>query len=212
VSIDCRALLFDLDGVLVDSIPATERQWRRWAGRHGIDWPALRHGMAGVPTRQVIEQFAPHLDAVAEAVRLEEDQVGDTDGVTAMPGAADLLSSLPAAAWAVVTSGTRALAITRLEVAGLSRPLVLVTSDDVTRGKPDPEPYLLAAARLGVEPADAVVVEDAAAGVAAGKAGGFRVISVGPGPRPGADLHAAGVGVIRAEAHGDLLRLRLSRP
>jgi len=175
----CRALLFDLDGTLIDSVPATERIWRRWAERVGVDWPALRASMHGVPTRQVVADHAPHLDADAEAAALESAQGADTEGVRAMPGARDLLAGLPAGAWAIVTSGTTVVARPRMAAADIPEPPVLVTAEDVGRGKPDPAPFLLAARRLGVEPSEAAVIEDSAAGVEAGRAGGFAVIAVG---------------------------------
>jgi sugar-phosphatase len=204
----CRALLFDLDGTLIDSVPATERAWRRWAEHVGADWPALREAMHGVPTRQVIADFAPHLDAVAEAEALEAAQGADTEGVAAMPGAVELVSGLPARAWAIVTSGTTVVARPRIEAAGIPEPPVLITSQDVERGKPDPAPFLLAARRLGVDPADAAVVEDAPAGIAAGIAGGFPVVAVGSERRKGVALHVTGVGRLRVEAGDGVLEVR----
>ena len=209
--LECRALLFDLDGTLIDSREATERHWRRWAEDRGIDWSTLREGMHGVPSRRVIARFAPGLDAGAEADRLEAEQAADPAGVIAVPGAADLLASIPESAWALVTSATRALALSRLAAAGLGVPPLMITADDVRRGKPDPEPYLLAAGRLGIEPAGGVVVEDAAAGLAAGRAGGFVVIGVGD-PPPGGDLEVPHVGWLAVEEAGDRLRIRVREP
>ncbi len=202
----CRALLFDLDGTLADSLEATERHWKRWTERHGIDWPTLREGMHGVPTRQVVGRFAPHLDPAAEEEIIEGGQAADTEGVVALPGAGALLDRLPAGAWAIVTSATGAVAEARLQAAGLRRPEVLVSAADVPRGKPFPEPYLLAAQRLGVTVEDAVVVEDAPAGIRSGVAGGFRVVAVGE-TGDGADLHVAGVGALRVVVTGDSIGL-----
>jgi sugar-phosphatase len=211
VVLECRALLFDLDGTLVDSREPTERHWRRWAEEHGVDWPTLHDGMLGVPSRKVIARFAPNLDAAAEADRMEAAQAADAAGVAAMPGAAVRLASIPAGAWAVVTAASRALAVARLEAAGLAVPGLMITADDIRRGKPDPEPYLLAAGRIGIEPAEGVVVEDAPAGVAAGRAGGFTVIGVG-GPLSGCDLEVPNVGRLAVEAADGCLRIRVRPP
>jgi sugar-phosphatase len=210
--LECRALLFDLDGTLIDSREATERHWRRWAEDHGVDWPSLRAGMHGVPSRRVIARFAPHLDAAAEAERIEEEQAADPAGVVAIPGAAGLLDSIPGGSWALVTSGTRALALGRLETAGLAVPELMITADDIRHGKPDPEPYLLAAGRLGIEPADGVVVEDAPAGIASGRAGGFTVIGVGDPPPPGGDLEVPNVGWLAVTPGGRGMRVRVRPP
>ncbi len=169
------ALLFDLDGVLVDSVAAVARAWDWWARGHRLD-PAPFVAEHGRPSRESIAELAPQLDADHEAAAVEEREAIDTAGVVAMPGAAAALASgLP---HAIVTSGTRRLALARLRASGLSVPDVLVTADSVTRGKPDPEPYLLAAARLGVRPSDCTVFEDAPAGVRAGKAAGMRVVAL----------------------------------
>jgi sugar-phosphatase len=170
-----QGLLADLDGVLVDSYEAVARTWRWWAARHGID-PAPFIDSHGRPTQETIAELAPCLDAVAEAAVIEERESIDTADVAALPGAAELLST--GRQVAVVTSGTRALALGRLGAAGLPVPEVLVTAESVRRGKPDPEPYLLAAAQVGVEPANCTVFEDAPAGIAAGKAAGMRVVAV----------------------------------
>jgi len=193
----CRALLFDLDGTLIDSVPATERVWRAWAERMGVDWPTLRDSMHGVPTRQVVADHAPHLDADAEAAALEAAQGADTEGVRAMPGARELVAGLPAGTWAIVTSGTTVVALPRMAAAGIPQPPVLVTSEDVERGKPDPAPFLLAARRLGIAPAEAAVVEDSPAGLEAGRAGGFALIAVGDGGGEDVVLRVPDVGHLR---------------
>ncbi len=197
----CDALLFDLDGVLVDSSACIERHWRRWAVRHGLDVEALLAHLHGRRMVDLIRDCAPHLDAAAEATRLAFEEGTDTEGVRAFEGAAEMLRSLPPDAWAVVTSGNRITATTRLRHTGLPWPKVLVTADDVRRGKPDPEPYLTAAARLGVAPERCLVLEDAPAGIDAAKAAGMSALALTtthpPGAFPHADAHTARLTDIR---------------
>lgn len=174
----CDALLFDLDGVLIDSSPAIVRNWQKWADRHNIDMAAIMRVMHGVRSVETIRQVAPHLDADAEAAWLTAVEVTDTEGVMAMPGARQLLAALPVDAWTIVTSGSRDLAQARLRTAALPIPTQLVTADDVTQGKPAPEPYLSGARRLGLAPARCLVIEDAPAGVQAGRSAGMQVLSI----------------------------------
>jgi sugar-phosphatase len=176
--IRCGAILFDLDGVLMDSRVAVERAWERWATGHGIDPVAVLAQAHGRRTIDTIRAIAPLLDIEAEARLLEVAESVDFEGVTTLPGAAELLEALPAGSWTVVTSGTRALATGRLSHGGLRIPEQLITADDVERGKPDPQPYLAGAAALSVDPADCLVIEDAPAGVEAGKAAGMTVLAV----------------------------------
>jgi sugar-phosphatase len=176
--IRCGAILFDLDGVLMDSRVAVERAWERWATGHGIDPIAVLAQAHGRRTIDTIRAIAPLLDIEAEARLLEVAESVDFDGVTTLPGAAELLEALPAGSWTVVTSGTRALATGRLGHGGLPIPKQLITADDVERGKPDPQPYLAGAAALGIDPADCLVIEDAPAGIEAGKAAGMTVLAV----------------------------------
>jgi mannitol-1-/sugar-/sorbitol-6-phosphatase len=176
--IRCGAALFDLDGVLMDSRVCVERHWTRWANRHGIDVELVLAEAHGRRTTDTILAVAPQLDVAAEARLLEEAETVDLDGVTTLPGAARLLESLPAGSWTVVTSGTRALATGRLAHGGLAIPDGLVTADDVERGKPDPQPYLAGAAALEVDPGHCLVVEDAPAGIVAGKAAGMTVLAL----------------------------------
>ena len=138
----CAAILFDLDGVLVDSTRQVDREWREWAARKGVDGDAVMAIAHGVRTIEVIRRVAPHLDAETEAAAIENHEAHDQRGVKVMPGAADLVKSIPDGRWGVVTSGSRLLATNRLRYCGLPVPDVLVTSDDVVNGKPDPEPYL----------------------------------------------------------------------
>ena len=192
----CSAILFDLDGVLVDSTRAVDREWREWAGRKGVDGDAIMAIAHGVRTIEVIRRVAPHLDAETEAAAIENHEAHDQRGVTVMPGAADLLKSIPAGRWGVVTSGSRLLAQNRLRYCGLPVPEVLVTSDDVTNGKPHPEPYLKGAQGLGFRPEECVVIEDAPAGIESARAGGMRVI--GMASTYGAEKLANADAVVRA--------------
>jgi mannitol-1-/sugar-/sorbitol-6-phosphatase len=172
------AVLFDLDGVLVESREATERVWVDWALKNGIDEAALRSAMHGVRSADVVRTLRPDLDAVAESEELERCQVEDVDGLRAIPGAAAALRALKGDRIAVVTSGTRPLALARLAAVGIEPPAVMVFADDVARGKPDPEGYLTAAHRLGTDPAEALVVEDAPAGIEAAKAAGMVTVAL----------------------------------
>jgi mannitol-1-/sugar-/sorbitol-6-phosphatase len=174
----CSAILFDLDGVLCDSTRAVDREWREWAARKGVDGDAIMAIAHGVRTVEVIRQVAPHLDAEAEAEAIENHEAQDHRGVVVMPGAIDLVKSIPDGRWGVVTSGTRPLATNRLQYCGLPVPEVLVTSDDVTHGKPHPEPYLRGAEKLGLRPAECLVIEDAPAGIQSARAGGMKVIGL----------------------------------
>jgi mannitol-1-/sugar-/sorbitol-6-phosphatase len=174
----CAAVLFDLDGVLVDSTRSVERQWRIWAREHGIDEEkavAIAHGVRAV---EVIRTIAPHLDAEAEVVKLEALEAADHAGVAVMPGAIELIHAIPDGRWGVVTSGRRNLAASRLELAGIPSPPAMVTASDVTKGKPHPEPYLKGAELLGVNPTECLVIEDAPAGIRSAHAGGMKVIAL----------------------------------
>lgn len=174
----CAAVLFDLDGVLVDSTRSVERQWRAWARERGIDEEkviAIGHGVRAV---EVIRAVAPHLDTEAEVRKLESREADDLDGVAVMPGAIDLVRSIPEGRWGVVTSGSRYLACARLRLAGIPVPKVMITADDVANGKPHPGPYLKGAELLGVDPKECLVIEDAPAGIQSAHAGGMKVIGL----------------------------------
>jgi mannitol-1-/sugar-/sorbitol-6-phosphatase len=174
----CSAILFDLDGVLIDSTRSVDRQWRAWAREKGIDEEkviAIAHGVRSI---DVIRAVAPHLDAPSEVQWLERHEAEDQVDVTVMPGAAGLLRAIPDGDWSVVTSGTRLLASARLRLGGLPVPKVLVTADDVTNGKPHPEPYLKGAKLFGVPPAQCLVIEDAPSGIRAAHAAGMKVIAL----------------------------------
>src|SRR6266481_2991115 len=172
----CSAILFDLDGVLVDSTGSVTRQWSMWAEENNIDPHTVVEIAHGVRTIEVVRRFAPHLDAEAEVKRLEKREAEDHRGVRVMPGAAELLKSIPEGLWCVVTSGTRYLAMSRLRLGKLPIPKVLVSADDVSKGKPDPEPYLMGARLLGMNAAECLVIEDAPAGIRAAHAGGMKAI------------------------------------
>jgi mannitol-1-/sugar-/sorbitol-6-phosphatase len=175
---DCTAILFDLDGVLVDSTGSVTRQWRRWAVEQNLDPDKVVEIAHGVRTIEIIRRMAPHLDADAETVKLERREANDHEGVAVMAGAAELLTSIPEGQWCVVTSGTRYLAASRLKLAGLPTPKVLVSADDVFKGKPDPQPYLIGAKLLGMNPAECLVIEDAPAGILSAHAGGMKAIGI----------------------------------
>jgi len=177
-SFSCSAILFDLDGVLVDSTRQVDREWREWATRKGVDGDAVMAIAHGVRTIEVIRLVAPHLDVEAEAAAIEKHEAHDQTGVVVMPGALELVRSIPDGRWGVVTSGSRLLARNRLRYCGLPIPKMLVTSDDVTHGKPDPEPYLKGAKQLGFAAADCLVIEDAPAGIESARAGGMKVIGM----------------------------------
>jgi sugar-phosphatase len=187
----CRGILFDLDGVLADSTPAVERVWHGWAVEHGFVPEDVVRRAHGRPSITTIRELLPEGDHEKENREVERREIADIDGVVPLPGALTLLRSLPENAWTIVTSCTRALARVRITAAGLPMPKLLVTSTDVLRGKPDPEPYLKGAEFLGLAAKDCLVVEDAPAGIRAGKAAGARVLAVRT-TAPDAELLAAG--------------------
>lgn len=175
--IQCAALLFDMDGVLINSTPAVARVWRRWAIEHGFNSEEVVARAHGRPSLTTVRDYLPNADHLAENREVERREIEDLDGVVPLPGALDLLASLPEDRWTIVTSCTRPLAEVRIKAAGLPLPKKLITSNDITHGKPHPEPYLKGAAILGFPAAECIVVEDVPAGVHAGKASGARVIA-----------------------------------
>jgi mannitol-1-/sugar-/sorbitol-6-phosphatase len=178
MKIHCRGVLFDLDGVLVDSTPAVARVWTIWANRHGFVPEEVVRQAHGRPSLTTIRELLPHADHEAENRIVERGEIEDTEGVIPLPGALEILQALPPDRWAIATSCTRRLAEVRIRAAGLPMPKHMITSTDVHRGKPDPEPYLKAAQILGFAPADCIVVEDAPAGIRAGQASGARVLAL----------------------------------
>ena len=209
----CKAILFDLDGVLVDSTQAVERVWRKWAAQHKLDPQLVLEHAHGRRTIETIRIVTPQLDADAETGNVEEMEIADKEGIIAIPGAADLLRSLPSDRFNIVTSATRALASARLRYAGLPVPERIITADDVTEGKPSPEPYLKGAAALRIAPADCVVFEDTPAGVESARAGGMRVIALtstySADELKAADAVLDSLVHIQAELQKDGLRLEL---
>jgi sugar-phosphatase len=173
-----KAIVFDLDGVLVDSSVSVDRQWWAWIDRNGLRERAANVSYHGKRTVDTLREFLDEATAVREAAVIEAAEAADLDGVTIMPGARALVESLPPSAWAVATSGPRALATARLRHAGLPVPGVLVGSEDVSAGKPDPQAYLLAARRLAVGLAPALAIEDAPAGIESARGAGLLTVGL----------------------------------
>jgi sugar-phosphatase len=178
MKIHTRAILFDLDGVLVDSTPAVARVWTIWANKHGLIPDEVVRRAHGRPSIATIRDLLPDADPDAENCEVERGEIEDIEGVIPLPGALEILQALPLDRWTIATSCTRRLAEVRIRAAGLPVPKQMITSTDVQRGKPDPEPYIKAAQLLGFAPADCIVVEDAPAGIRAGQAAGARVLAL----------------------------------
>jgi sugar-phosphatase len=172
------AVLFDMDGTLIDSTPAVRRAWERWSAEFGITLPGSGEWRwHGIPAAQIVPLLLPP-ERVAEGVRrIEEIETADTEGVVVLPGTAEALAAIGEHA-AIATSCTRPLAVARIAAAGFGAPAVVVTADQTDKGKPDPAPYLLAAKLLGVDAADCLVVEDAPAGLVAGRAAGAATLAL----------------------------------
>lgn len=178
LTFNCRAILFDLDGTLVDSASRVQRLWLEWGREHDLDTKYLLEVMHGRLAEETIRLVAPHLSAQDEYRALEAQEILDMEGVKPYSSAFELVKQLSSRQWAVVTSGTLKVATARLRHVGLPIPEVFITANDVLAGKPKPDGYLLAARRLDLKPSDCIVVEDAPAGVQAGKSAGMRVIGV----------------------------------
>jgi mannitol-1-/sugar-/sorbitol-6-phosphatase len=190
-TVSCKGILFDMDGVLLDSTPAVARVWHHWALEHGFDPVEVVRAAHGRPSISTIRDYLPHSDYHAENREVERRELADLEGVLPWPGALELLKSLPPERWAIVTSCTRPLAEVRLRAGGLPRPKFFITSDDIQNGKPAPDPYLNGAKCLRLDPADCIVVEDVPAGVQSGKAAGCRLVALCT-TMPAADLRKAG--------------------
>jgi len=173
----CAALLFDLDGVLINSTPAVARVWRRWAVEHGFNPEEVVARAHGRPSLTTVREYLPNADHEAENREVERCEIEDLEGVVPLPGALDLLASLPEDRWTIVTSCTRPLAEVRIKAAGLPLPRKLITSNDIQHGKPHPEPYRKGASVLGFPAEQCIVLEDVPAGVRAGKSAGAKVIA-----------------------------------
>ncbi len=216
--IHCAALLFDMDGVLINSTPAVARVWRRWAIEHGFNPEEVVARAHGRPSLTTVREYLPNADHEAENREVERREIEDLEGVVPLPGALDLLASLPRDRWTIVTSCTRPLAEVRIQAAGLPLPKKLITSNDITHGKPHPEPYLKGASVLGFSPAECVVFEDVPAGVRAGKAAGSKVIAFKTTVQEsvlqnaGADWILHNCSDIRVLDVGSGLKLELAKP
>lgn len=208
-TVSAEALLFDMDGVLINSIPAVERVWSRWAAERDFDVAEVLHRAHGRPSIETLRHLLPDADHVAENRIIEQAEIDDVAGIVPLPGVADLLAALPPKRWAIVTSCTRRLAEVRLRAAGLPTPGLLITSTDITHGKPHPEPYQKGAAGLGFAPEQCIVVEDALAGIASGRKAGSRVIAFTTTSAM-ADLIAASPDWILKDASA--MRLDMSSP
>lgn len=177
MKISVRGILFDMDGVLISSIGSVERSWTKWAEMRGVD-PALAiktaHGRRAIETAKILR---PDLDDAEELRLIEEIEVADGVGLAVLEGVQGILGSLPADRWTVVTSATTRLALSRLEQAGIRHPEHIVTADMVAKGKPDPAPYRMGAAVLGLKPDECLVIEDSASGALAGHAAGCKVLA-----------------------------------
>jgi sugar-phosphatase len=209
-----KAILFDMDGVLIDSAPAVERVWRVWAKAHGFDPASVVAQAHGRRSIETIRAVAPAMDAEKENIVVEQMEIEDKDGVTALPGAAELLAWLPDDRCAIVTSATRALAVARLGYAGLPVPRHIVTADDVVNGKPSPEPYLKGAALLGFPPADCLVFEDTPAGIGSARASDMQAVALQT-TYPARELQAADAIVasladVKAELRGEMIVLHVA--
>jgi sugar-phosphatase len=211
------AVLLDMDGTLIDSIGAVERSWARWCDEHDVDPRRLR-GFHGVTAANLIAELLPEEAREAAFARIREIEVADVDGIAVLPGAAELLGSLDAGGVpaAIVTSSTDDLAEARLAVTGLPHPEVVVTASDVERGKPWPDPWLEGARRLGVDPAECLVVEDSVAGLRAARDAGCRGLIGVLGTTPREELEEVAHVVIEDVAHLSTLveggRVRVLRP
>ncbi len=211
----CDAVLLDMDGTLVDSTECVVRHWRIWSERHHLDLDRVLEFSHGRPTLETMKLVAPHLASVEEARRLEAAETADQDGIKPVRGALPFVEALPVDHWAVVTSAPMRMAEERLRRAGISASPALVSSDDVQKGKPDPEPYLRAAGLLRVAPQRCLVFEDAPAGIESARSAGMEVVGVTttfPPERLGARIYLAdfaGVSVDQVAVAGGFLRILL---
>jgi sugar-phosphatase len=199
-SLDVHALLFDMDGTLVESAAAMDRHTRMWARRHSLDPEKVIRASRGRRDIDVIRELAPHADPYAELAWFDHLSCTDTAGVRAAPGAPRLLATLPPRRWGLVTSATRSVARSRMAAAGLPLPDVLVCAEDIAAGKPSPEGYLTAAALVGAPPSSCLVIEDADVGLRAARAAGMPALAVAGPPGPVHGHRIAGLGALSVTA------------
>jgi mannitol-1-/sugar-/sorbitol-6-phosphatase len=213
---DAAAFLFDMDGVLLDSTAVFERTWRRWAARHNRAVEPFLRAAHGRRTSDALRAIAPDLATAEEVAWLDAAELADFDGLVPVSGAADLVRSIPSGRWTVVTSSGRNLAVKRLAAVGLTLPETSVTGEEVARGKPAPEGYLLGAQRLGVRAAECLVVEDAPAGVQAGLSAGATVLGLttthGAEALAGAHLIVPDLRAVRATATASRMAVTIDVP
>jgi sugar-phosphatase len=213
------AIIFDMDGVVIDSGDVYAKHWREWGEGHGLDYDTdIAHVHPGRPPLETIRAVAPSVDAEAETARFNSalDADESDDAIEAMPGAAALLTALPRDRWAIATSAYRDIARQWLAHAGMPEPAALVTVDDIEHGKPAPDPFLRAAELLGVDPGRCVVIEDAPAGITGAKAAGAMVLALrtthGPEDLAEADYQTYSLDSITAAADVDGLLVRWTEP
>ncbi|WP_288842010.1 HAD-IA family hydrolase [uncultured Deefgea sp.] len=195
-----RGILFDMDGTLIDSTAKVEQIWRTWCERHDVDLAAVMAIQQGVRSEDTIRAVAPHLDVAAECRWIDEMESADCDGIVVIPGARSFLAKIPSARWTIATSASVAPAIARLNFCHIPIPATMVCADHVSLGKPAPEIYRLAAARIGLSPSDCIAFEDAPAGVLSALSAGCQVIQIG-GQQP---LHPDVLAVFADFQHLDI--------
>ena len=209
-----RAILFDLDGVLVDSTIPVEKGWHDWAKRQGLDPEQVVRAAHGRRTIETVREFAPSSNVEAEAAALDHAEAEDLEGLHIIPGAAELIAQMPEERWGICTSGTNEVATARLRFVGLPVPRVLISSEMVSKGKPDPAPYFETAKQLGYRAADCLVIEDSPAGTLAGKRTGADVIGVtttySVRDLERADAIVSDLRSIMVTPEGDWLRIKIS--
>lgn len=203
--LECQAIIFDLDGVLVDSVPGILSIWRAWAKKHGIENPDLNHLAITARTEEAVQHLAPDLDLQTEVEYLEEQEATGIRDLRPIKGARSLIDALPPDAWGVFTSVSQKTALSKMQIANLPQPRVLVSGDRVLRGKPYPDGYLLASRELGVEPRECLVIEDTPLGVQAARAAGIPVIALttthSPDQLVGAQAVVSDLEAIRVSVH-----------
>lgn len=204
-----KGLLFDLDGTLVNSLPAVDRAWRTWATEYGLDPDYVAPRIHGKRAVDSIALLAPHADQREAFLRLEHLEATDTDGVVPMPGALDFIGLLEGIPWGIVTSGSSPIANPRLRAGGISAPTVFVTAEQISRGKPDPEPFLEGARRLNLLPDEIVAFEDTLAGVRSAKSAGMKVVGLSDEAAQEADGQISDYGQLTLDTSSTPFILRL---